>query len=291
MPAAPLQEAKFGDSSQMQQGDWVDGDRQPVRARPHGHRRRDLGARPTVRRRVAGREQPMLQTDAAINPGNSGGPLLNVRGEVVGINTAIYTDQQRAANIGIGFATPINTIRDLLPQLRTGKVTRGVIGVEVRPDHITKQEAAAFGLPNTNGALLSTRRRRRARREGRPRAGDVIVEFNGRPVNDSDSLVAMVVATKPGHDRAGHGLPRQAAQDAQRHDRRARPRSRAERTARAERRRSGRADADRLRHARSSRSRPRSRGSSSCRAAVAARSSATSSATAPRPTRACCPTT
>ena len=91
---------------------------------------------------VAGREQPMLQTDAAINPGNSGGPLLNVRGEVVGINTAIYTDQQRAANIGIGFATPINTIRDLLPQLRTGKITRGVIGVQVRPDHITKQEAA-----------------------------------------------------------------------------------------------------------------------------------------------------
>ena len=70
----------------------------------------------------------MLQTDAAINPGNSGGPLLNVRGEVVGMNTAIFTDQ-RSANIGIGFATPINAIRDLLPQLRNGKVVRGVIGV------------------------------------------------------------------------------------------------------------------------------------------------------------------
>ena len=78
----------------------------------------------------------MLQTDAAINPGNSGGPLLNVRGEVVGMNTAIYTDQ-RSANIGIGFATPINTIRDLLPQLRNGKVMRGVIGVSV--DAITSR--------------------------------------------------------------------------------------------------------------------------------------------------------
>ena len=76
------------------------------------------------------RRSTMLQTDAAINPGNSGGPLLNVRGEVVGMNTAIFTDQ-RAANIGIGFATPINTIRDLLPQLRDGKVVRGVIGVQV----------------------------------------------------------------------------------------------------------------------------------------------------------------
>ena len=77
-------------------------------------------------------EQPMLQTDAAINPGNSGGPLLNVRGEVIGMNTAIYTDQRSRGNIGIGFATPINARRDLLPQLRKGKVVRGVIGVQVR---------------------------------------------------------------------------------------------------------------------------------------------------------------
>ena len=71
----------------------------------------------------------MLQTDAAINPGNSGGPLLNVRGEVIGINTAIITNAQSEGNIGIGFAVPINTVRDLLPQLRQGKVIRGRIGV------------------------------------------------------------------------------------------------------------------------------------------------------------------
>ncbi len=107
MPAAPLQEAKFGDSDQMQPGDWVMAIGNPFNlshtvtvgvvsalGRPFGG--------------VHGRPQNMIQTDAAINPGNSGGPLLNVRGEVVGMNTAIYTDQ-RSANIGIGFATPINT--------------------------------------------------------------------------------------------------------------------------------------------------------------------------------------
>jgi serine protease Do len=146
---------------------------------------------------VAGREQPMLQTDAAINPGNSGGPLLNVRGEVVGMNTAIYTDQ-RAGNLGIGFATPINTLRDLLPQLRTGKVTRGVIGVMVDPFPMEKDVAKSLGLSSTEGAMI------RAVEAGEPAAraglqrGDVILEYNGRPVKDSDSLVAMVVNTKPG---------------------------------------------------------------------------------------------
>ncbi len=73
----------------------------------------------------------MLQTDAAINPGNSGGPLLNLRGEVIGINTAILSDGRQTGNIGIGFAIPSNTVRELLPQLRIGKITRGRIGVSV----------------------------------------------------------------------------------------------------------------------------------------------------------------
>jgi serine protease Do len=144
-----------------------------------------------------GRTQNMLQTDAAINPGNSGGPLLNVRGEVVGMNTAIYTDQ-RSANIGIGFATPINSIRDLLPQLRNGKVIRGVIGVEVSIDHLTAETAKAFGLPNTSGALINKVNPNEPADKAGIEPGDVVVEFGGRPVKDSDSLVAMVVNTKPG---------------------------------------------------------------------------------------------
>ena len=78
-----------------------------------------------------GRSSEMLQTDAAINPGNSGGPLLNLRGEVVGMNTAIISNGRAEGNIGIGFAVPINTVRDLLPQLHNGKVIRGRIGVQI----------------------------------------------------------------------------------------------------------------------------------------------------------------
>jgi serine protease Do len=139
----------------------------------------------------------MLQTDAAINPGNSGGPLLNIRGEVVGMNTAIYTDQ-RSANIGIGFATPMNAIRDLLPQLQNGKVIRGVIGVTVSKDHLTTDTAKAFGLPNTSGALIATVNPNLPADKAGIIPGDVVVEFAGKPVKDSDSLVALVVSTKPG---------------------------------------------------------------------------------------------
>jgi serine protease Do len=196
MPPTPLQEAKFGDSDQMQPGDWVMAIGNPFNlshtvtvgvvsalGRPYGG--------------LPGRPQNMIQTDAAINPGNSGGPLLNVRGEVVGMNTAIFTDQ-RSANIGIGFATPINAIRAIMPQLRVGKVTRGVIGVNVRPYPLTKEDAKAFGLPNTNGALIvAVTAGQPAEKAGLER-GDVITEFNGRPVIDNDALVGMVVATKPG---------------------------------------------------------------------------------------------
>jgi serine protease Do len=197
MPAKPLVESKFGDSDQMQPGDWVVAIGNPfglshtITVGVISALGRPLGG-------VNGRRQPMLQTDAAINPGNSGGPLLNIRGEVVGVNTAIFTDPVRSANIGIGFATPINAIRDLLPQLRTGKVTRGVIGVQVQSFPLSKDTATALGLPNTNGALLSTVTPGQPAEKAGLQPGDVIVEFNGRPVKDSDALVAIVVNTKPG---------------------------------------------------------------------------------------------
>jgi serine protease Do len=195
MPPSPLTEMKFGDSDQMQPGDWVMAIGNPFRL---GHSV-SVGVISALGRPfgVQGREQNMLQTDAAINPGNSGGPLLNVRGEVVGMNTAIYTDQ-RSANIGIGFATPMNAIRDLLPQLRNGKVVRGVIGVEVSKDHLTRETAGAFGLPNTSGALIMRVTPNGPSDRGGMLPGDVVVEFAGKPVKDSDSLVAMVVSTRPG---------------------------------------------------------------------------------------------
>ena len=197
MPSSPLQEAKFGDSSQMQPGDWVMAIGNPFRL-SHTVTVGVISALGRPLGGTVGRPVNMLQTDAAINPGNSGGPLLNVRGEVVGINTAIYTDAQRAANIGIGFATPINAIRDLLPQLRNGKVVRGVIGVYVSPEPVTKEMAQALGLPAASGALLSQVNSGGPADKAGLLPGDVIVEFNGRPVSDNEALVNFVVGTKPG---------------------------------------------------------------------------------------------
>jgi serine protease Do len=195
MPKQPLSEVRLGDSDQMQPGDWVMAIGNPFHL---GHSV-SVGVVSALGRPfgVPGREQNMLQTDAAINPGNSGGPLLNVRGEVVGMNTAIYTDQ-RSANIGIGFATPMNAIRDLLPQLRAGKIVRGVVGVQVSKDHLTSETAKAFGLPNPSGALITTVIPNGPADKGGIQPGDVVVEFGGKPVKDSDTLVSMVVNTKPG---------------------------------------------------------------------------------------------
>ena len=195
MPHQALTEIRLGDSDQMQPGDWVMAIGNPFHL---GHSV-SVGVISALGRPfgVPGRETNMLQTDAAINPGNSGGPLLNIRGEVVGMNTAIYTDQ-RSANIGIGFATPMNTIRDLLPQLRAGKVVRGVIGVQVSRDHLTAETAKAFGLPSTSGALISTVNPNGPADKAGIQPGDVVVDYNGKAVKDSDALVAMVVNTKPG---------------------------------------------------------------------------------------------
>ncbi|MCR4373841.1 MAG: trypsin-like peptidase domain-containing protein, partial [Acidobacteria bacterium] len=128
LPKAPLSEAKFGDSQQIQPGDWV-----MAIGNPFGFSNTvtvgvvsAVGRTDPQLRPVDGRDLEMIQTDAAINRGNSGGPLLNVRGEVVGINTAIVSDQ--GGNIGIGFAVPIHLVKEILPGLRTGKVVRGRIG-------------------------------------------------------------------------------------------------------------------------------------------------------------------
>jgi serine protease Do len=137
----------------------------------------------------------VLQTDAAINPGNSGGPLLNLRGEVVGINTAIISEG-RPGNIGIGFAMPINVVRELLPQLRAGKITRGRIGVGIGA--VPAEALNEFGLKDRNGALVLNVAPGSAAARGGIEPGDVIIAYNGKPIRNRDELVAMVTATKPG---------------------------------------------------------------------------------------------
>ena len=194
-PRTGLTEVKFGDSDQMQPGDWV-----MAIGNPFGLAHTvSVGVISATERPFPvadGRTQDVLQTDAAINPGNSGGPLLNVRGEVVGINTAIYTDQRQQGNIGIGFAVPINVVADLLPQLRTGKVTRGVIGVSVQ--NVPRDAVADFGLTERAGALVATVTRGGPAARAGLEPGDIILEFNSRSVRNRDELVRTVVATKPG---------------------------------------------------------------------------------------------
>jgi serine protease Do len=194
-PQRDLVEVKWGDSSQMQPGDWV-----MAIGNPFGLSHTvSVGVISATERPFPisdGRSQDVLQTDAAINPGNSGGPLLNVRGEVVGINSAIYADSRQSGNIGIGFAIPINTVRELLPQLRGGKVTRGVIGINVL--EVPVEALAEFGLKERRGALVQSVNPTGPASRAGLEPGDVIIEFNGKPVRRRDELVSYVVSTKPG---------------------------------------------------------------------------------------------
>ena len=217
-----MPEAKFGDSSQIQQGDFV-----MAIGNPFGLAHTvSVGVVSALKRPfpvATGRSQDMIQTDAAINPGNSGGPLLNARGEVVGINTAIYSDARQSGNIGIGFAVPINAVRDLLPQLRTGKITRGMIGVSVRARAARELRGARAQGAQGRARQLGERRRARPRRPA-SQPGDIILEVNGKPIASRDELVQLVVALKPAHDGARQGPPRQDREDPERHDWRARSR-------------------------------------------------------------------
>jgi serine protease Do len=195
MPSRPLPEIKFGDSSVMEAGDWVVAIGNPFNL-AHTVTVGVISATGRAFPISEGRWQNVLQTDAAINPGNSGGPLLNVRGEVVGVNTAILTDSARQGNIGIGYAMPINLVRELLPQLRTGKIIRGRIGVEVKA--LQADDLEALGITSKEGALIRSVVPRGAAAKAGFQPGDVILGYNGKPVKKNDDLVSMVMATKPG---------------------------------------------------------------------------------------------
>ncbi|HQR29330.1 MAG TPA: Do family serine endopeptidase [Anaeromyxobacteraceae bacterium] len=136
-----------------------------------------------------------IQTDAAINPGNSGGPLFNMKGEVVGINTAIVSPQ---IGQGIGFAVPINLAKQLLPQLEKGvKIARGYLGVTV--GDLTPELARGFGLAEgTKGAVVQDVVAKGPAAKAGVKAGDVVVAVNGKPVEDRGQLTRAVAATNPG---------------------------------------------------------------------------------------------
>jgi len=191
----PLPEARLGDSTQMQPGDWVMAIGNPFNL-SHTVSVGVISALGRPMLVADNRFEDVLQTDAAINPGNSGGPLLNLRGEVIGINSAIITDSARGANIGIGFAVPINTVREILPQLEKGKVVRGQISVFVQD--LSRNALEQFGLKDRKGALVSQVLANGPAAKAGMEPGDVILEFNGKPVAGRNALVSIVMATKPG---------------------------------------------------------------------------------------------
>jgi serine protease Do len=136
-----------------------------------------------------------IQTDTAINPGNSGGPLLNTKGEVVGINTAIFS--RGGGNIGIGFAIPISLAKEIVPQLKEkGHVTRGWLGVMIQK--VTPDIAESLGLTEAKGALVADVVKDGPAEAAGLKQGDVIVEYDGKPVTDSAELPLLVARTPVG---------------------------------------------------------------------------------------------
>src|SRR3989338_288971 len=152
----------------------------------------------------AGPYDDFIQTDAAINPGNSGGPLLNARGEVVGINSAIFS--QNGGSVGIGFAIPIDLAKELLPQLKArGRVSRGWLGVAIAP--VTPEVAKRLGRRSPEGAVVTALVPNGPAARAGVRAGDVIVGFQGTQVRRAGDLPRLA-ARAPAARLAGPRLPR-----------------------------------------------------------------------------------
>ena len=136
-----------------------------------------------------------IQTDAAINPGNSGGALIDSRGNLVGINTAIYS--RSGGSLGIGFAIPISTAKSVMEQIiATGSVTRGWIGVEVQ--EITQEIAESFGLSDTAGALIAGVQRGSPADAGGIKPGDILLAINGKTIKDPQEMLEQIARQKPG---------------------------------------------------------------------------------------------
>ena len=139
-----------------------------------------------------------IQTDAAINPGNSGGALVDTTGQLIGINTAIYSRTPGGASLGIGFAIPASTAKQVLEQiLQTGQVTRGWIGVGVQD--MTQELSESFKLPQIRGALITEVFRGTPADKAGIKLGDILVGVEGRPVTDSSSMLNLIAALNPGN--------------------------------------------------------------------------------------------
>ena len=188
--AAGLPAVKVGDVSRLKVGEWV-----MAIGSPFGLENSVTAGIVSAKQRDTGDYLPFIQTDVAINPGNSGGPLINMRGEVVGINSQIYS--RTGGSVGISFAIPMDEAVRVSEQLRsTGRVTRGRIGVQI--EQVTKEVAEASGLSKAQGTLVRGVEVGSPAEKAGVEAGDIITRFEGKAVEKSSDLPRMVGATKPG---------------------------------------------------------------------------------------------
>ncbi|MBF0284030.1 MAG: DegQ family serine endoprotease [Magnetococcales bacterium] len=193
-PKGDLPVARLGDSDKAEVGSWV-----VAIGNPFGLEATVTTGIISARGRVigSGPYDNFLQTDAAINPGNSGGPLFNTEGDVVGINTAIYS--RSGGSMGIGFAIPVNLAKTVAPQLKaSGKVVRGWLGVRIQS--MNKELAEAMGLSGKAGALVASVDAESPAEKGGLRTGDVILKFDGKEVNRMRELPTLVAETPVGRD-------------------------------------------------------------------------------------------
>ena len=184
--------ATLGNSEALRVGDWV-----MAIGNPYGLSNTVTTGIVSAKGRMigAGAYDDFIQMDASINPGNSGGPLFNMAGEVVGINTAIFS--QTGSNIGIGFAIPVNLVKNLVPELEAkGTITRGWLGVSVQP--ITPDLARSFGLDKERGVPVSDVVAQGPADKAGIKRGDVIVSYDGKKVAESSILPGLVAATPVG---------------------------------------------------------------------------------------------
>jgi len=195
-PSRSLPALQFGNSASLRVGEWV-----VAVGNPFGLEQTVTVGIVSGKGRVigAGPYDDFIQTDASINPGNSGGPLLNMRGEVVGINTAIFS--RSGGNIGIGFAIPMEQARSVIAQLKSfGKVTRGWLGVSVQP--VTPDLAYSFQLSDAKGALITEVAKASSAEAAGLRRGDIITGFNGVSIKESHELPALVARAAVGKPAA-----------------------------------------------------------------------------------------
>ncbi len=195
-PRETLTPLPLGDSDKAEAGEWVMAIGSPFEM--HGtvtvgvvsYKGRSIRLQETT-------SLEMIQTDAAINPGNSGGPLLNTRGEVIGINTLIMTQPMSAQSAGVGFAVPINIARQILPQLKQkGSVTRGWLGVSI--GDLNEDLATSLDLKELKGAVVNEVTAGSPAEKAGLQAEDVILAIDGKELSDSADLVEYVAARAPG---------------------------------------------------------------------------------------------